>query len=68
MRELLRCRPEGRPTLENESFAFNGGSRSYLPHRALRKSASMITTVRRNEVARLYGVSESLFEDLSPTK
>ncbi|MBU1464962.1 MAG: hypothetical protein KJ868_02840 [Gammaproteobacteria bacterium] len=25
-------------------------------------------SVRRDEVARLYGVSESVFEDLSPTK
>ncbi len=46
--------------VRNESFAFNGGSRSYLPHHALQKSKSQIKSVRRDEVARLYGVSGSV--------
>ncbi|MGO2232718.1 hypothetical protein [Marinomonas sp.] len=50
----------------NESFAFSGTSR--CAHGALRKAASQKKSVRRDEVARLYGVSESLFDDLSPTE
>ncbi|MBU2239561.1 MAG: hypothetical protein KJ868_16255 [Gammaproteobacteria bacterium] len=35
---------------------------------ALRFGFTTVKSVRRDEVARLYGVSESLFEDLSPSK
>ena len=50
-------------TTDNESFAFNGTLR--CAYDALRFGFTRMTTmksVRRDEVARLYGVSESLFE------
>ena len=55
--------------VHNESFAFNGTLR--CAYDALRFVFTRIATkksVRRNEVARLYGVSGSLTERLSRTE
>ena len=58
---LVFCRPEGRPTCE--SFAFSGTLR--CAYDALRFGFTRLATkqsVRRDQVARPYGVSGSLFD------
>ena len=63
MESKFRVGLKSRPTLENESFAFSGTLR--CAYDALRFGFTRLATkqsVRRDQVARPYGVSGSLFD------
>ncbi|MBU1467546.1 MAG: hypothetical protein KJ883_14550, partial [Gammaproteobacteria bacterium] len=62
----LKLRPTMKASLsasDHASFLVSSDLRSLVP-----TIEFTMKSVRRDEVARLYGVSESLFDDLSPTK